>query len=134
MPSTYTPVPKAVWLSHLQKGNGLGRYAGDRYQRGSGLGAVFGSLLRTIIPLSNSAGKKPAFSFAIGKTKAARKPRKQPAKDKTQEGKGFGIRPTTTPRVAGGPLKTIKRITKPKKATGRKKKTDAFGSSSGLFS
>lgn len=141
----FTPITAATWLSHLQKGNGLGMYSGKRYQRGSGLGAVFGSLLRNINPVFNSAGKKPFYAFNgtnkkspinpsftfAGTTnkKVTKKPRKKQTKNKTQTGNGFGIRPTTTPRVAGGPLKTIKATGKQKKRIGRKKKTqrDSLG-------
>ena len=126
MPFPYTPVGANVWLANLQKGNGSGMNGSNRYQRGSGLGAVYGSLLRTIIPLSKSTTNKTAISLGNKrkKTTAATK-----RKNKTQKGNGFGIRPTTTVKVAGAPLKVIKKNVKREKAIGKKKtKRDQLGS------
>lgn len=146
----YVPVNERVWLAQLQAGRGLGTYTGERYQRGYGLGAIFGSLLRSIMPIVKNVGRavgKQALRTGAsvaqdvldgtdiqeslktrGKQGARRLVRKAVRR---QRGRGVGFRPR-------GPTKTIKAITKRKKRvirkkrTGRKRKTkkkshDTFG-------
>jgi hypothetical protein len=50
----YIPVSERQWLNHFQKGGG---FAGTPYQRGAGLGSVFRTLFRAILPIAKSAGK-----------------------------------------------------------------------------
>lgn len=151
----YLPVNERMWLSQLQAGHGLGTYTGERYQRGYGLGAIFGSLLRSIMPFAKNVGRavgKQALrtgasvaqdvldgtdireSLKIrgkqGMRQVARKGIH--AVRRRQKGRGLGIRPK-------GPTKTIKAIAKRKKRiirkkpAGRKRKTkkkksrDTFG-------
>ena len=139
----YIPVNERVWLSHLQSGHGLGMYAGQRYQRGSGFGAIFGPLLRSIMPIAKTVGKvvgKQALRTGAavasdvlqganlrdsikthGKAGLKRLVRKG-TRRLTQKGRGLGTRPK-------GPEKTIKRIARKKKPIKRRKKRsrDALG-------
>ncbi len=57
----YTPVSEKQWLDHIQKGAG---FKGVPYQRGTGLGSVFRSLFRAILPIAKGAGK------AVGKSQS----------------------------------------------------------------
>jgi len=41
----------------VQTGHGMLGFHGTRYQRGAGIGNIFGGLLRTILPMVKSAGK-----------------------------------------------------------------------------
>ena len=63
---TYIPQDPKGWQIFLhhqinQSGHGINGFVGSRYQRGSGIGSIFGSLLRSVLPIAKSAGK------AIGK-------------------------------------------------------------------
>lgn len=50
----YVPVTEKEWLLHFQHGAG---FRGSPYQRGAGLGSVFRSLFRAILPVAKKAGK-----------------------------------------------------------------------------
>ena len=54
----YIPVTEKEWIQHFQRGAG---FHGIPYQRGSGLGSIFRSLFRAILPVAKTAGR------AIGK-------------------------------------------------------------------
>lgn len=54
----YVPITEKEWLHHIQRGAG---FSGTPYQRGAGLGSLFRSLFRAILPLAKTAGR------AIGK-------------------------------------------------------------------
>lgn len=54
----YTPITENQWIQHYQRGSG---FIGSPYQRGAGLGSIFRTLFRAILPVAKSAGK------AIGK-------------------------------------------------------------------
>lgn len=54
----YVPVTEKEWVLHFQRGSG---FSGSAYQRGAGLGSIFRSLFRAILPVAKSAGR------AIGK-------------------------------------------------------------------
>ncbi len=131
----YVPMNERVWLSHLQSGHGLGMYAGERYQRGYGLGAIFGSLLRSILPLAKNVGKtvgKQALRTGASvahdvlegsnfkeslKTRGKQGARRlvQKGLQSLHRGRGYGLRPRA-------PMKTIKRIGTRKKRVVRKKR------------
>ena len=139
----YIPVNEGVWLTHLQSGHGLGMYEGQRYQRGAGFGAIFGPLLRAIMPIAKTVGKvvgKQALRTGAavasdilqganvkesikthGKAGLKRLVKKG-VRRIAQKGRGIGTRPK-------GPAKTIKRITRKKKPVKRRKKRsrDALG-------
>ena len=138
----YVPMSDKVWLAHLQSGNGLGMYAGERFQRGYGLGAIFGPLLRSIVPIAKSVGK------AVGKqalrtgaavasdvlqgedvTKSVKTRGRSGVKrlvqkglrKLSQRGRGLGTRPR-------GVQKTIKAIgSRKRRVTRRKRKADVLG-------
>lgn len=142
----YHPVGEKIWLATLvQSGRGLGAYSGERLQRGYGLGAVFGSLLRSILPVAKSVGKQALRSSAevaqdylqggnIGQsiqTRGRQGARRLVAKGvarvlNNQKGKGFGVRPK-------GKAKGIKGLTKPKKSTISKKKRKTREDALGLY-
>ena len=106
----------------LQYGAGLETFAGQRYQRGAGLGTVLRALSRTVAPLARSALKAAGKSVVnkgleiagdnllapVGEmVKAVKKKRKPRVKKaRPQKGRGLGRRP-------------VKRTLKPIK--GRKK-------------
>lgn len=142
---TYVPIGEKVWLENMmQTGHGMSAYSGERFQRGYGLGAIFGPLLRTILPIVKGVGKavgKQAlrtgvevasdvlqgdnFAQAIKtRGKAGAKRLLTKGVRKLQRGRGLGIRPRQ-------PAKGIKAIRKRRKPVIRKKKkkqrTDAFG-------
>ena len=50
----YVPVTEKEWILHFQRGGG---FVGLPFQRGAGLGSVFRSLFRAILPVAKSAGK-----------------------------------------------------------------------------
>ena len=54
----YVPVTEKEWIQHIQRGAG---FHGTPYQRGAGLGSLFRSLFRAILPVAKTAGR------AIGK-------------------------------------------------------------------
>ena len=54
----YVPVTEKQWITHIQHGSG---FHGTPYQRGAGLGSLFRSLFRAILPVAKTAGR------AIGK-------------------------------------------------------------------
>ena len=141
MRTVYVPVGERVWLANLvQTGHGMGAYSGERFQRGYGLGAIFGPLMRTILPIVKGVGKavgKQALRTGAevatdvlqgGTFKEALKTRgKAGAKRliakgarKIQRGRGLGVR-------SRNPPKTIKALKKPRKTSKKKKRTDAFG-------
>ena len=113
----YQPLGEKAWLAQLQKGSGR-----KHCQRGTGLGSVFGHLLRTVDPIKNTPGRQQSLdSTTVVKKKKKRKstPKRQ------QTGKGLGVRPRKQMQKARGPLKVIKRITTAKKKSsqrGKKKK------------
>lgn len=49
----YVPASEQDWVLHYQRGG----FIGIPYQRGCGLGSVFRSLFRAILPIAKSAGK-----------------------------------------------------------------------------
>ncbi len=54
----YVPMGERVWLANLtQRGKGLDAYSGERFQRGYGLGSIFGSLIRSILPIAKKVAK-----------------------------------------------------------------------------
>ncbi len=58
----FNPQSDAFWRGHFaQRGGVISSFQGFPYQRGAGLGSVFRSLLRAILPIAKTAGK------AIGK-------------------------------------------------------------------
>ena len=142
----YVPVGEKVWLANLvqQTGRGLGAYSGDRFQRGNGLGSVFGSLLRTILPIAKTVGKQAlrtgtevAQDYLQGanigeaiKTRGKQGARRLVAKGvraviKRQTGKGLGIRPRQS--SAKTINRTAKRKRQPPKKRKQKSRKDAFG-------
>jgi hypothetical protein len=50
----YVPLTEKQWILYFQNGGG---FNGIPYQRGAGLGSLFRSLFRTILPIAQSAGK-----------------------------------------------------------------------------
>ena len=138
----YIPIAEKVWLSNLQqRGHG---FSGERFQRGYGLGAIFGPLLRTILPVVKGVGKavgKQALRTGAavasdvlqgGNFKEAVKARgkqgvkrlvRKAVRAVKQRGRGLGVRTRATP------LKSIKGKKKPAKRVTRKRKTrrDALG-------
>ena len=54
----YVPINEKQWIHHIQRGGG---FIGVPYQRGAGLGSVFRSLFRAILPIAKTAGR------AVGK-------------------------------------------------------------------
>ena len=53
----YVPITEKEWTVHIQRGG----FIGVPYQRGTGLGSIFRTLFRAILPIAKTAGK------AIGK-------------------------------------------------------------------
>ena len=138
----YVPISDKAWLGHLQSGHGLGMYAGERYQRGHGFGAIFGPLLRTIMPIVKSVGKavgKQALRSGAavasdvlrgdnvmeslkmhGKT-GVRQLTQKGLQEISQEGRGLGARPRQS-------QKTIKAVQmRKKRVTSKKRKLDVLG-------
>ncbi len=66
----FNPQTEAFWRGHYtQKGGAIKPFQGFPYQRGSGLGSIFRSLLRAVLPVAKSAGKaigKQALRSGIG--------------------------------------------------------------------
>ena len=140
----YTPMGEKVWLANLVQTGGA--YSGDRFQRGYGLGSIFGSLIRTILPVvAKTVGKQAlrtgaevAGDFLQGgnikqsiKTRGRQGVRNLVAKGaravlKRQTGRGFGVRPrkTTAKTIKGGAKRKKSVQKKMKKPKSRK---DAFG-------
>jgi hypothetical protein len=135
----YVPVGEKVWLDNLiQSGRGMGAYSGDRFQRGYGLGSIFGALLRSILPVAKSVAKtvgRQALRTGAevaqdylqgGDIKESIKTRgKQGAKQllakgvqKVMRGRGLGVR-------SRKPAKSIKRLKMQRKPVKRNK--DALG-------
>ena len=50
----YVPVSQREWQIHFQRGGG---FRGNPYQRGGGLGSIFRSIFRAILPIAKTAGK-----------------------------------------------------------------------------
>ena len=50
----YVPLNEKDWIQHFQCGNG---FYGTPYQRGAGLGNIFRSIFRFILPVAKKAGK-----------------------------------------------------------------------------
>lgn len=148
MRAVYVPITEKQWLAHLQSGHGLDMFRGGRLQRGYGLGGIFGSLLRSIMPIAKSVGRvvgrqalKTGAAVAsdvlhggdVGQAlrnrgrAAIRKLKqkglhalKQHGAGAKQKGGGIGTR-------SRGPAKGIKALRKPKKRITRKRKRDALG-------
>lgn len=138
MRTPYIPLTEKQWLTHLQSGHGLDMYRGGRFQRGYGLGGIFGSLLRTVMPIVKSVGKtigrqalRTGAAVAsdvlhggdVGEAlkthgRVAIRKLKKKGVSALQKGRGLGTRPK-------GPAKSIKAIKKPKKPS--KRKRDALG-------
>ena len=134
----YVPMGDKVWLANFaQRGRGLGAYAGDRFQRGYGIGSIFSSLLRSIMPVAKTVGRQALRTGAEvaqdylqgsnvkssirarGKQGARRLAAKgmRAALNRAQKGRGgLGVR--SRPSAAN----SIKGTRKVKKPTSRKKK------------
>lgn len=54
MRAVYTPLTQSDWERIIQHGG----FQGFHYQRGSGLGSAFRSLMRTIMPVAKVVGKQ----------------------------------------------------------------------------
>ena len=52
----YIPINDRVWAQHFVKQAG-GGFVGIPYQRGGGLGSIFRSIFRAILPIAKSAGR-----------------------------------------------------------------------------
>lgn len=145
---TYNPDAETFWDNYYlgqakQSGHGLASFQGMPYQRGAGIGSLFRSLFRLIVPIGKSAAKaigKEALSaganiagdFVKGrsfKESAAEHGKKaaanlaQKAATRLQTGKGLGKRKAT------GPVKTQN----PKQPKVSSKKQDRKGRSPGFF-
>ena len=109
MKVTYKPVTEKEWLSHIQKGGG---FKGLSYQRGAGLGSVFRSLFRAILPIAKSAGKavgKRALKAGanIATDIVSGKPLKESLKQNGKEA-AADLLEKGTKKLRGGKLGTIK--------------------------
>ncbi len=66
----FNPQTEAFWRGHYtQKGGAIQPFQGFPDQRGSGLGSVFHSLLRAVLPVAKSAGRaigKQALRSGVG--------------------------------------------------------------------
>lgn len=56
MRTLFVPESEATWALHFNKQAGSG-FVGSPYQRGGGLGSLFRTLFRAIIPMAKSAGR-----------------------------------------------------------------------------
>ena len=120
----YVPISDKLWLAHLQSGHGLGAYAGERFQRGYGLGAIFGPLLRTILPMAKTVGKavgKQALrtGATIASDVLAGEDVKESLKARSRQG---------ADRLLNKGIKAMKK----KKTSGRKKKKQQKGRGLGI--
>lgn len=132
----YVPLGEEVWLMNLLQ-SGHGGFVGQRFQRGYGLGSLFSSMLRSILPLARKVGKKvakQALKTGVlvaddiahgadldeslkmrGKSSVAQLAAEAlRAMQRNQKGSGVGVRPR-------GPAKGIKRV-RNKPTTNKKKK------------
>lgn len=50
----YVPISEKEWTNHYQHGRG---FIGTSYQRGAGLGSIFRTLFRAILPIAKTAGR-----------------------------------------------------------------------------
>ena len=62
MRTTFKPYEQEIWEGFFleqveQSGHGIPMFQGLKYQRGSGLGSIFGGLLRSILPVFKTVGK-----------------------------------------------------------------------------
>ena len=62
----FKPIDQNVWEDFfleqfLQTGHGISVFRGTKYQRGAGLGSIFGGLFKSLLPVVKSVGK------AVGK-------------------------------------------------------------------
>ena len=147
---SYTPHSEQFWASHFaQRGGSISPFEGYAYQRGGGLGNIFKSLLRVVLPMAKSAGKTigkqalksganaaadilegrdPAEALlSHGRHGAARMVRKaagQKKKKKKQTGKGVGKRPTQRKVFKG---RITRKQQAPKKKGNKRTKKDILG-------
>ena len=145
MRTTYAPLSDRAWAQYYatQASQTGGGFEGMRYQRGTGLGSLFRSLFRVLMPVAKTAGRaigKQALSTGAQiasdvvagqsiKESAKRRGRAgaaallKRASRKLQRGKGLGRRRKRATKKRLG--KTIKRARKrkaPAKKRGRPKK------------
>ncbi len=135
MKTPYVQPSERAWEVFFQQtGRGLPGYQGTQYQRGAGIGRLFGSLIRTFIPIAKSVGKtvgkqalKTGAAVAadaisgrnIGESfeehgkagaakllqKGVKKLDKKPAKRRKKQQKGRGLGYRSAPRQTRGAIK-----------------------------
>ena len=145
---SYNPDAETFWDDYYmaqakQSGHGLAAFHGVPYQRGAGIGSLFRSLFRLIVPIGKAAAKaigKEALTAganiagdvvkgrslkasAAEHGKAAAANLAQKAATKLQTGKGLGK------RKAKGPVKTRN----PKRKKASRKKSGPKGRSAGIL-
>ena len=118
----YVPVSEKAWISHFQQGG----FIGARYQRGAGLGSIFRSLFRAILPVAKSAGKSVGRrALKAGAEIASDLVSGRNFKESLQEhGRhaASDLLSKAATKLKGGKLGTIKRPKKTKRVI-RKKRT-----------
>ena len=116
----YVPITEKQWLHHIQRGAG---FSGTPYQRGAGLGSLFRSLFRAILPIAKTAGKaigKRALSAGaeIATDLVAGKNFKQSLEQHGKEATS-DLLAKASRKLKGGRLGTIKGKRRPKKPSNK---------------
>ena len=129
----YVPVSEKQWIAHIQKGG----FLGTPYQRGAGLGSIFRSLFRAILPVAKSAGRaigKRALQAGadVATDLVAGKDFKDTLKSRGKEATG-DLLGDASKRLKGGKLgkRTIKGRSKP--VTPRRKQKKAVKTQLGIL-
>lgn len=117
MRCVYQPETEAFWLSQYMKGGGMEAFSGIPYQRGTGIGSIFKSLIRFILPFAKKmapsvASEVMAMGGDIARNISAGKDWKKPAKKRVRKVAGQLLE-SGGKQMQEGAGKSIKRIKNP---------------------